>query len=94
MGSTSDSGGGQGQDPQETWGVLAGWAHREMNGRLDLRLQTIRSTRRTKPAEPDTHHIVMTRSQAAVLANYLLQIAGANPPKRRRRGILGKLLEG
>ena len=94
MGSSSDSGGGQGQEPQESYGVLVGWSHRDINGRLDLKLQTTRSTRRGKPGDPDAHHVILTRSQAAVLANYLLQIADATPPRRRRRGIFGKLLEG
>lgn len=90
MGDTTGNSGGQ---VEESYGVLAGWTHRELKEQLDLRLQTIRSTRREKPGEPDVHHIVMTRSQAAVLANYLFQIAGTTPPKRRRRGIMGKLLD-
>ena len=93
MGNSSERAETQAQEPQESYGVLAGWTHREINDRLDLRLQTIRSTRRAGQGEPDMHHIVMTRSQAAVLANYLFQISGATPPKRRRRGIFGRLLE-
>lgn len=94
MGDTTDRRDNPGQEPQESYGVLAGWTHRELQGHVDLRLQTIRSTRREKPGEPDVHHIVMTRGQAAVLANYLFQLSETTPPRRRRKGILGKLLEG
>ena len=73
----------------ESFGVLAGWTHSEFSGRLDLRLQTIRSSRRTAPDDVDSHHIVMTKNQATVLANYLFQIAGQSPP--RRPGLLRRL---
>ena len=35
---------------------------------------------------------MMTKSQAAVLANFLLAISGQTPPKVRRKGLLGRLL--
>jgi hypothetical protein len=79
----------QGTEIAESFGVLAGWTHSEFSGRLDLRLQTIRSSRRTAPEDVDSHHIVMTKSQAAVLANYLLRITGQTA--LRRRGLLGRL---
>lgn len=69
--------------------MLAGWTHSEFSGRLDLRLQTVRSNWRDAPEHVASHHIIMTKNQAAVLANYLFQIAGQSPP--RRRGLLGRL---
>ena len=78
----------QGNEFDGSFGVLAGWSHSEFSGRLDLRLQTIGSSRRDAPGDVDSHHIIMTKSQAAVLANYLFRIAGQSPP--RRRGLLGR----
>jgi hypothetical protein len=78
-----------GQELAETFGVLAGWTHSEFSDRLDLRLQTIRSSRRQAPEDVDSHHIVMTKNQATVLANYLIQVTGQSlPPKR---GLLRRL---
>lgn len=65
---------------EESFGVLVGWGHHVMGKQLDLKLQCVRSTRRLKQNEIDDHHIVMTRDQAAVLANYLLKVAGHSPP--------------
>jgi hypothetical protein len=75
----------------ESFGVLVGWAHHGMGEKLDLTLQCVKSTRRDDPAEIDDHHIVMTVSQAAVLANYLFQISGQCPPEPRR-GLFRRLL--
>ena len=61
--------------------MLAGWTHSEFSDSLDLRLQTIRSSRREAPEDVDSHHIVMTKNQATVLANYLFQVAGQTPPQ-------------
>jgi hypothetical protein len=76
---------------QESFGVLVGWAHHGIGGKLDLTLQCVQSTRREDAREIDDHHIVMTPSQAAVLANYLLQISGQNLPEKRK-GLLRRLL--
>ncbi|MFM5923332.1 MAG: hypothetical protein ACKOPG_04005 [Novosphingobium sp.] len=69
---------------EESFGVLIGWGHHVMGKQLDLKLQCVRSTRRLKQNAIDDHHIVMTREQAAVLANYLLKIAGQSAPTRPR----------
>ena len=94
MEEASKPGAVQGEEFEESFGVLAGWTHSEFSGRLDLRLQTIRSSRRNTPDEVDSHHIIMTKSQAAVLANYLLQVVGQSAPRRRRGGLLGWLTRG
>lgn len=75
----------------ESFGVLVGWAHHGTGAKLDLTLQCVNSTRREDPAEIDDHHIMMTASQAAVLANYLFQISGYSPPSQRK-GLLRRLL--
>jgi hypothetical protein len=75
-------------------GVLVGWTHRDVNGRLDLRLQSVQSAQHAGPEDAESHHFFMTRNQAAVLANYLMTISRQTPPVRRRLGFLGKLLGG
>jgi hypothetical protein len=79
-------------DPiHESFGVLVGWTHHGSGTKLDLTLQCVKSTRRDDPGEIDDHHIVMTPSQAAVLANYLFQISGQSPPVPRK-GLWRRLL--
>lgn len=79
------------KESQESFGVLVGWAHHGSGNKLDLTLQCVQSTRRDDPQEIDDHHIVMTTSQAAVLANYLLQITGQSP-SGQRKGFFRRLL--
>lgn len=76
---------------RESFGVLVGWAHHGSGSKLDLTLQCVQSTRRGDAREIDDHHIVMTPSQAAVLANYLFQISGQAPPQPRMN-LLRRLL--
>ncbi len=83
MGTGSPNNTPQGQSDRESYGVLVGWTHSEFTGRIDLRLQTVQSTRQTGPTEPDSHHFVMTPNQAALLATYLFEVTHRNPPRRR-----------
>ena len=73
---------------RDTYGVLVGWTHHSMGSKLDLKLQCVQSTRGLERDEVDSHHVMMTREQAAVLANYLFQITQRQPP--RRRGLLSR----
>jgi hypothetical protein len=68
----------------EDFGVLVGWTHSHFADRLDLRLQTVRSSRQRKPADIDNHHIVMTAGQAVLLANYLFEVTGQTKPGARK----------
>ncbi len=94
MGETSNSEATGGLDVHESYGVLVGWTHSEFNDRFDLRLQSIQSTRCDEPEDADSHHFMMTRNQAVVLANYLFQITHQTPPRPRKRGILMRLFGG
>ncbi len=69
----------------ESFGVLVGWAHHAVGPKLDLTLQCAHSTRSADRKAVDDHHIVMTREQAAVLANYLFKVSCQTPPKQRSR---------
>lgn len=75
---------------RETYGVLVGWSHHPMGDRIDLKLQCVQSTRGLEQDEIDAHHFVMTRQQAAVLANYLYKVSGLTPP--RKKGVLERWL--
>lgn len=74
---------------RDNYGVLVGWTHQRIGDRFDLRLQTVQSTRELHNNEVDSHHFVMTREQATVLANYLFRITEQTPP-RPRRGLLAR----
>ena len=82
------------RDPHDRneYGILVGWSHSSFADKLDLKLQTVQSTRQLKSDELDNHHIVMTASQAVLLANYLFLITGQKPPSKP--GLLTRLLGG
>jgi hypothetical protein len=75
---------------RETYGVLVGWSHHPMGERIDLKLQRVQTTRSLDQDEVDAHHFVMTRQQAAVLANYLYKVSGLAPP--RKKGVFERWL--
>lgn len=78
----------------ETMGVLAGWTHNEFNGNINLRLQTVHSSRCESKDQVDSHYVMMTRSQAAVLATYLLEVSGQEAHRGRKRGLFERILKG
>ncbi|MCE2842298.1 MAG: hypothetical protein ACK44O_14785 [Novosphingobium sp.] len=82
------------RDPTDRhdYGILVGWSHATFTDKIDLKLQTVQSSRQLKSEDLDTQHIVMTASQALLLANYLFQITGQAPVKKP--GILTRLLGG
>jgi hypothetical protein len=74
------------KDPNDRndYAVLVGWTHSEFADKLDLRLQTVQSTRHLQHGEVDNHHVVMTPNQAVLLANYLFEVTGQTQPSPRR----------
>lgn len=77
-----------GAPDKESYGVLINWGLQSLGSKLDLKLQCAGSTRCGDRHALDDHHILMTREQAAVLANYLYEVSGQTPPPRR--GLLGR----
>lgn len=66
------------------YGALVGWTHQDLGDRLVVRLQS-----KLRPSDPadapiDEFHYMMTKSQAAVLANYLFGISERLPQHKRR----------
>ncbi|MCB2058122.1 MAG: hypothetical protein H6916_11905 [Novosphingobium sp.] len=77
--------------PPEMLGVLVGWSHLKQGDGLNLNLQCVRSRDERSRPEVDSHHLMLTNQQAAVLANYLFEASGQTQPVRRA-GILARLL--
>jgi len=69
---------------RERFGVLVGWSSQDLGPRMVLSLQTYERATWEDGEEPFQTRMMMTKSQAAVLANYLLKASGATPPPRRR----------
>ncbi len=69
----------------ESHGALVGWTHQDLGDRVLLRMQSIRSAAQADQKDPDLFQFLMTKQQAAVLGNYLIEISGqtaANPRER------------
>lgn len=65
-------------------GALVGWASHAFGKNLVLDLQTYESQGWQGGQTPRRTSVMMTRNQATVLANDLLQATGNLPPARRR----------
>lgn len=68
----------------ERFGVLVGWTSQDLGSRMMLAIQTHERDTWAHKDEPALTHVMMTKSQAAVLANYLMRASGASPPPRKR----------
>lgn len=79
-----------GDTPHELSGVVIGWKHHAFARNIHL---TEQSTSRTRPQPDtvDTHHLLMTRNQAMLLANYLMRATGQELPVKPRRSLWRKL---
>jgi hypothetical protein len=69
----------------ESYGALVGWTHQEIGDRILLRLESVKSVEAARSHDPDLYRMMLTKQQANVLGNFLLQIAGNSPadPKDR-----------
>jgi hypothetical protein len=68
----------------ERHGVLVGWSSQDLGSNVMIDLQTFDRASWGERDRPDHTRILMTRSQATVLANHLLKVSGALPPPRKR----------
>lgn len=76
--------------PQELSGVVIGWGHQSISRNIQLTVQsTVRA--RPTPASVDTHHLLMTRNQAMLLAQYLMRLSGQEVPAPRKSGWIKRL---
>ena len=63
----------------ESYGALVGWTHHEAGDRILLRIESVRSAKAAERHDPDLFRFLMTKQQAAVLGNYLVQLSGQTP---------------
>ncbi len=77
-------------EPQELSGVVVGWEHRNFARNIHLTVQSASRSSRLTPDMVDTHHLLMTRSQAFLLARYLMQLSGLEAPQPRRKGFFAR----
>ena len=75
----------------ENFGVLVGWTHVKVSGRLILTIESARSAQDNTPRDIQRHHFMMTDNQALLLGNNLLGLSRMEPPVRRGRGWLARL---
>ena len=70
----------------ESFGALVGWTHHDAGDRTMLRLESVLSSEAAKKHDPDLFRVLMTKQQAPILGNYLVQISGHPPaaPQKRR----------
>lgn len=69
-------------DAVEHTGVVVGWTHVDLPNSLDLRIQSAASNAALREQRIDSHHFLMTRNQALLLAKYLLDATGQKIPQR------------
>ena len=72
-------------------GILVGWTHRDLGERILLCVETVSTLDAAQEHTPDVLRVLLTRSQAAVLGNFLATVSGKTPPQPRDRGLLRRL---
>ena len=70
----------------ESYGALVGWGHHDAGDRVMLRIESVRSTEAADKHDPDMFRVLMTKQQAAVLGNYLVQLSGQTPVDPKSQG--------
>jgi hypothetical protein len=79
-------------EPAEHRGVVVGWTHHDLGTSIDLRLQSTVSQQALDENRVDSHHFLMTHSQALMLAKFLLDATGQSLPQRRKAPLWRRLL--
>ncbi len=74
-------------------GVVVGWVHHPVGTGIDLTLQSAVSAEALARDQVNSHHFLMTRNQALLVANYLLDATGQTIPRRRRPSLLRRLFK-
>ena len=75
----------------ENHGALVGWTHFENGDHIMLRIESIRAGETNRPREPDLFRVLMTRQQALLLGNYLIEQSGQRPSNPRARSWFQRL---
>ena len=72
-------------------GALVGWTHIDNADRIMLRIESVQSSDQVERRDPDLFRVLMSKQQALVLGNYLIQVSGERPVHYRQRGWLRRL---
>jgi hypothetical protein len=78
-------------EPADHRGVVVGWTHNDLGASIDLRIQSAVSQQALDQNQVDSHHFLMTHSQALMLAKYLLDATGQSLPQKRKRSLWRRL---
>lgn len=69
---------------QEGHGALVGWSAERVGSRMALKIQSVQTPAPHRKEDIQSFLYVMDRNQAVQLGNYLFEIAGQTPPRRKR----------
>lgn len=94
MGGVSDEDGRATQDNSDNFGVVVGWTSDDLDTKIMLKIQSVRSAQSSADQDVQSFHYFLTKNQAAVLGNYLVQVSGLLPPQRHRRTWLHRIFGG
>ncbi|QYU68683.1 hypothetical protein J4558_00585 [Leptolyngbya sp. 15MV] len=72
-------------------GSLVGWTHRDLGDKILLCVESVRSVSAADAHKPDVLRVLLTKNQAAVLGNFLIQVSDRITPTPRSRGLLRRL---
>ena len=72
-------------------GALVGWTHQDMGGRVMLKIESYENAETMNQSAPDQFRLFMTKQQAAVLGNYLMDISGETGSRRGQRSLFKRL---
>ena len=75
----------------DSFGALVGWGHSDIGERLMLRLESMQSSEALDRHDPDIFRILMTKQQAFVLGNYLIEKSGKPAVDQTERGWFRRL---
>ena len=71
----------------DRFGVLVGWSHTPCGDGINVKVQSAVSRAALSDGRIDSHHLLMTRNQALLLARYLLDATGQTlDPAERGHG--------
>ncbi|WFL76482.1 hypothetical protein P7228_10790 [Altererythrobacter arenosus] len=75
----------------ESHGALVGWTHHDLGNRVMLKMESYHSAEDVDRVKPDQFRFLMTKQQAAVLGNYLMEISGESSARGKERGWFRRL---
>ena len=75
----------------ENHGALVGWTHQDTPAQILLRLERVKTVEDGRRLDPDMLRLLMTKQQAALLGNYLIQASGLRPAEPRARTWLARM---